>query len=96
MWGELEITSDVDHFACGYCGAEQIVKRGGGMGGASIAVTQDGAHCILSASEVMRAAQICGIISIPQSNAPSWSMTSASQPQDGQIADRGGLLIMNA
>lgn len=28
--GALKITSDMDRFACGYCGTEQIVKREGG------------------------------------------------------------------
>lgn len=29
--GKLQITNDVDRFACGYCGHELIVKRGGGI-----------------------------------------------------------------
>jgi hypothetical protein len=29
--GKLEITADVEQFACGYCGNEQIVRRGGGI-----------------------------------------------------------------
>jgi hypothetical protein len=29
--GKLEITKDIERFACGYCGNEQIVKRGGGI-----------------------------------------------------------------
>jgi hypothetical protein len=29
--GKLEITSDLDRFACGYCGKEQVVRRGGGV-----------------------------------------------------------------
>jgi DNA-directed RNA polymerase subunit RPC12/RpoP len=29
--GKLEITKDIDRFACGYCGNEQIVKRSGGI-----------------------------------------------------------------
>lgn len=29
--GKLEITPDIDRFACGYCGTEQIVKRSGGI-----------------------------------------------------------------
>lgn len=29
--GQLEITTDVDRFACGYCGTEHLVKRGGGI-----------------------------------------------------------------
>lgn len=29
--GKLEITPDLKRFACAYCGAEHIVKRGGGI-----------------------------------------------------------------
>ncbi|HML23066.1 MAG TPA: hypothetical protein PKD09_15540 [Aggregatilinea sp.] len=29
--GRLEITHDVDRFACAYCGAEHLVRRGGGI-----------------------------------------------------------------
>jgi hypothetical protein len=29
--GKLEITNDLDRFACGYCGTEQVVRRGGGV-----------------------------------------------------------------
>ena len=29
--GKLEITNDIERFACGYCGQEHIVKRGGGI-----------------------------------------------------------------
>jgi DNA-directed RNA polymerase subunit RPC12/RpoP len=29
--GKLQITSDIERFACSYCGTEQIVKRGGGI-----------------------------------------------------------------
>lgn len=29
--GKLNVTNDVDRFACGYCGAEHIVRRGGGI-----------------------------------------------------------------
>jgi len=29
--GKLQITQDVDRFACSYCGVEHIVKRGGGI-----------------------------------------------------------------
>ncbi|MFC1744834.1 hypothetical protein ACFL35_12660 [Candidatus Riflebacteria bacterium] len=29
--GKLEITPDMDRFACGYCGNEHIVKRAGGV-----------------------------------------------------------------
>jgi hypothetical protein len=29
--GKLQITSDLDRFACGYCGTEQVVRRGGGV-----------------------------------------------------------------
>ncbi len=29
--GRLEITNDVDRFACAYCGAEHLVRRGGGI-----------------------------------------------------------------
>lgn len=29
--GKLEITSDIDRFACGHCGNEMIVQRGGGI-----------------------------------------------------------------
>lgn len=29
--GRLEITSDLDRFACAYCGTEQIVNRRGGV-----------------------------------------------------------------
>jgi hypothetical protein len=28
--GKLEITNDIDRFACGHCGAEHIVRRSGG------------------------------------------------------------------
>jgi hypothetical protein len=29
--GKLEITNDIDRFACGHCGAEHIVRRSGGI-----------------------------------------------------------------
>lgn len=29
--GQLQITSDIDRFACGHCGTEHLVKRGGGI-----------------------------------------------------------------
>ena len=29
--GKLEITNDLERFACGYCGIEHIVRRGGGV-----------------------------------------------------------------
>jgi len=29
--GKLKISEDIDRFACAYCGAEHIVKRGGGI-----------------------------------------------------------------
>ena len=29
--GKLQITNDIDRFACGHCGTEHIVKRGGGV-----------------------------------------------------------------
>ncbi len=29
--GKLQITSEIERFACGYCGTEQIVKRSGGI-----------------------------------------------------------------
>jgi hypothetical protein len=29
--GTLEITNDIDRFACAHCGAEHIVRRGGGI-----------------------------------------------------------------
>ena len=29
--GKLEITPDIERFACGYCGNEHIVRRGGGI-----------------------------------------------------------------
>ncbi|MGI6740313.1 MAG: hypothetical protein ACOX7C_02335 [Brevefilum sp.] len=29
--GKLEITNDIERFACGYCGQEHIVRRGGGI-----------------------------------------------------------------
>jgi Flp pilus assembly protein TadB len=29
--GKLEITNDLDRFACGYCGKEQVVRRTGGV-----------------------------------------------------------------
>jgi hypothetical protein len=29
--GKLQITNDLDRFACGYCGTEQVVRRGGGV-----------------------------------------------------------------
>ena len=29
--GKLQITADIDRFACAYCGTEQIVKRGDGI-----------------------------------------------------------------
>ena len=29
--GQLQITSDIDRFACAHCGNEHIVKRGGGI-----------------------------------------------------------------
>lgn len=29
--GRLEITNDVDRFACAYCGVEHLVRRGGGI-----------------------------------------------------------------
>jgi DNA-directed RNA polymerase subunit RPC12/RpoP len=38
--GKLEITSEIDRFACGYCGNEHIVKRAGGI--VSLAPIVDG------------------------------------------------------
>ncbi len=29
--GKLQVTPDIDRFACSHCGVEQIVKRGGGI-----------------------------------------------------------------
>jgi hypothetical protein len=29
--GKLEITNDLDRFACGFCGQEHVVRRGGGV-----------------------------------------------------------------
>jgi hypothetical protein len=29
--GKLQITNDIDRFACGHCGNEHVVKRGGGI-----------------------------------------------------------------
>jgi len=29
--GKLEITKDIERFACGYCGVEHVVRRGGGI-----------------------------------------------------------------
>ncbi len=29
--GKLQITNDIERFACGYCGNEHIVRRGGGV-----------------------------------------------------------------
>jgi hypothetical protein len=29
--GKLQITADIERFACGYCGNEHIVRRGGGI-----------------------------------------------------------------
>jgi primosomal protein N' len=29
--GKLEITNDIDRFACAHCGAEHVVRRGGGL-----------------------------------------------------------------
>jgi len=29
--GKLQITSDIERFACSYCGIEHIVRRGGGI-----------------------------------------------------------------
>jgi len=29
--GKLEITDDIDRFACGHCGNEHVVRRGGGI-----------------------------------------------------------------
>jgi hypothetical protein len=29
--GQLQITSDIDRFACGHCGTEHLVKRAGGI-----------------------------------------------------------------
>lgn len=29
--GKLQINNDVERFACGYCGSEHVVKRGGGV-----------------------------------------------------------------
>ncbi len=29
--GKLEVTPDLERFACAYCGAEHVVKRGGGI-----------------------------------------------------------------
>ncbi len=31
LWGKLEITNDVERFACAHCGREHLVKRSGGM-----------------------------------------------------------------
>jgi hypothetical protein len=38
--GSLQITKDIDRFACGFCGAEHIVKRGGSI--ISLAPLADG------------------------------------------------------
>ncbi len=29
--GKLQVTNDIDRFACGYCGQEHAVNRSGGM-----------------------------------------------------------------
>ncbi|MBX3056700.1 MAG: hypothetical protein KF770_09535 [Anaerolineae bacterium] len=29
--GQLQITNDIDRFACGHCGTEHLVRRGGGI-----------------------------------------------------------------
>ena len=29
--GKLEITTDIERFACAHCGTEHLVKRGGGI-----------------------------------------------------------------
>jgi uncharacterized integral membrane protein len=29
--GKLQVTPDLERFACGYCGAEHVVRRGGGI-----------------------------------------------------------------
>lgn len=29
--GKLEITQDIERFACGYCGNEHVIRRGGGI-----------------------------------------------------------------
>lgn len=29
--GKLQITQDIERFACGYCGIEHIVRRGSGI-----------------------------------------------------------------
>ena len=29
--GELQVTNDIDRFACAYCGVEHFVRRGGGI-----------------------------------------------------------------
>jgi ribosomal protein S27AE len=29
--GELQVTNDIDRFACAYCGTEHLVRRGGGI-----------------------------------------------------------------
>lgn len=31
VWGKLEFTEDIERFACGYCGNEHLVRRGGGV-----------------------------------------------------------------
>jgi predicted RNA-binding Zn-ribbon protein involved in translation (DUF1610 family) len=38
--GKLQITNDIERFACGYCGLEHIVKRSGGV--VSLAPIVDG------------------------------------------------------
>ncbi len=46
--GKLQITNDIDRFACGHCGNEQIVKRSGGI--VSIAPVMEGLQKIESAT----------------------------------------------
>jgi hypothetical protein len=40
--GQLEITSDIDRFACAHCGTEHIVRRGGGL--VSLSPVVEGIH----------------------------------------------------
>lgn len=47
--GKLQITSDIERFACTYCGTEQVVKRSGGV--VSLAPVMEGLQKVQASSD---------------------------------------------
>lgn len=47
--GKLQITSDIERFACTYCGNEQVVRRGGGI--VSLAPVMEGLQKVQASSD---------------------------------------------